>query len=457
MQFDSKAIDEHNEVPLPDEGRWEDLVERWQQVGDRSVIQGPGRSYVVSVALGRELPMASAHEEILGLVRAQGDTIVGHEYAKISRPDPRSLFRSGRAQEIADRATHCGANLLIINAELTPSQSRNLEDATGFSVRDREAVILNVFQRQVKTRKARIQVEIAHLQYLRPRIRGLGLEMDQQAGGVVGSRGPGETASELLARQIDGRLARLRKTFVDVCRESEVQRQGRSACRKIALVGYTNAGKTSIMNALTNTNLSAANRPFETLDTTSRCLTRHGGDLLLSDTVGFIRNLPERLLASFESTLAEIHEASLLAVVIDASDREALLHLETTADMLRKLGAENIPRIYLLNKMDLLTAPLEDTALWQEVREHKWVACCSQDPESVAALRDTLLAAARQGQARKTLFVPYTATRATALVYGKCRVIRAVPNKAGMEFTLEAESSYLKRIEAAIRSAGSQE
>jgi GTP-binding protein HflX len=454
MQFDSKAIDEHNEVPLPDEGRLEDLVGRWQPSGRQGVGDGPDRSYVVSVALGREIPSDSAHEEILGLVRAQGDTVVGHEHAKIARPDPRSLFRSGRAQEIADRATQCGANLLVVNAELSPSQSRNLEDATGFQVRDREAVILNVFQRQVKTRKARIQVEIAHLQYLRPRIRGLGLEMDQQAGGVVGSRGPGETASELLARQLDGRLAQLRKAFVDVCRDSSVQRQGRSTCRKIALVGYTNAGKTSIMNALTNANLSAADRPFETLDTTSRCLTRHGGDMVLSDTVGFIRNLPTCLLASFESTLAEIHEASLLAVVIDASDPEAPLHLETTASMLHKLKAQDIPRIYVLNKIDLLPSSIESTPLWKSLHGHNTVLCSSQDAGSVKTLRDALLAAARQGQARRVVFVPYAATQATALVYSKCRVIAAESRSSGIEFTLEAETSWLARIESEIRSAG---
>jgi GTP-binding protein HflX len=453
MQFDSKAIDEHNEVPLPDEGRFEELVQQWQQIGDRGASPGQDRSYVVSVAVDREIPSSAAHEEILGLVRAQGDAIVGHEYAKLARPDPRSLFRRGRAQEIADRAKQCGANLLIVNAELSPSQSRNLEDATGLQVRDREAVILNVFQRQVKTRKARIQVEIAHLQYLRPRIRGLGLEMDQQAGGVVGSRGPGETASELLARQLDGRLAQLRKSFADVCRDSDVQRQGRSACRKIALVGYTNAGKSSIMNALTHANLSAANRPFETLDTTSRCLTRHGGDLLLSDTVGFIRNLPSRLLASFESTLAEIQEASLLAVVLDAADPEALLHLQTTSEMLHKLKAQDIPRLYVLNKIDLLPGPLEDTPLWHQLRHHRYVSCSCLDPKSVEALREALLAAGRQGQVRTRVFVPYSATRATALVYSKCRVMRAAPGDSGIEFTVEAEARWIKRIEHEIRSA----
>ena len=186
---------------------------------------------------------------------------------------------------------------------------------------------------------AKIQVEIAHLEYLRPRIRGLGLNMDQQAGGVMGNRGAGETASELLARRLDHRLADLRQGLSKLKRQGANQRKQRTACHRIVLVGYTNAGKTSLMNALSAADGSARNMPFETLDTTTRCLTRHGGDVLLSDTVGFIRNLPKRLFTSFESTLAEIVEASLIAIVIDRSDPDWELHLETTEEMLDKLHA----------------------------------------------------------------------------------------------------------------------
>ena len=164
---------------------------------------------------------------------------------------------------------------------------------------DREAVILNVFLRHARTRRAKIQVEIAQLEYLRPRIRGVGLDMDQQTGGMPNARGPGETASELLARKLDDRLLQLQKTLRKLTTSSETQREKRSDCKRIVLVGYTNAGKTSLMNALASTELSARGRPFETLDTTSRCLTRHGGDVIISDTVGVIRRLPPRLLASF--------------------------------------------------------------------------------------------------------------------------------------------------------------
>jgi GTP-binding protein HflX len=241
-------------------------------------------------------------------VESQGDRVVAAEVHELHRPDPRTLIRSGVAARIGSQARDLGADLLVIDAELSPSQTRNLEDATGLRVADREAVILNVFERHATTPRARAQVELAHLEYLRPRIRGIGLDMDQQAGGVMGSRGSGDTASELLARNLDDRLVELRRRLEQISRTDAERRRRRTRAFRVALAGYTNAGKTSLMNALCDAGLSARDRPFETLDTTTRCLTRHGGDVLLSDTVGFIRRLPDRLFASFQSTMAEISE-----------------------------------------------------------------------------------------------------------------------------------------------------
>jgi GTP-binding protein HflX len=171
--------------------------------------------------------------------------------------------------------------------------------------------------------------------------------MDQQTGGMTKARGPGETESELLVRRLDGRLSYLRRGLAQLTRAAAAQRTQRADCGRVVLVGYTNAGKTSLMNALTGAGLSVRDRPFETLDTTSRALTRHGGDVLLSDTVGFIRRLPDRLSASFESTLAEVSEASLLLVTVDVSNPEVGEHLKTTRGVLDKLGAGHIPQAQL--------------------------------------------------------------------------------------------------------------
>ncbi len=451
MKFKSKPIEEHLEVPLPDDGRWEEIVAHWaRRDGSRATTNNENNlCYVVAVALRDELEPRGSLAELMSLVRTQGDAIVGHETHRVSKPNPRLLVGVGTAKDIGQRATECGADMLVIDAELSPSQTRNLEDATGFAVCDREAVILNVFQRHAKTQKARIQVEIAHLEYLRPRIRGIGLVMDQQAGGMVNSRGSGETASELLARRLDGRLAVLRKAFSKLAKSGTVQRQKRTTCKRIVLVGYTNAGKTSLMNTMTCAGLSAADRPFETLDTTSRCLTRHGGDVLVSDTVGFIRNLPDRLFASFESTLSETLEASLLALVVDASDPERELHLRTSEELLARLGADKIPRLYVFNKIDRLNLQPYQDSLDNLSRGHEHIAVCSHEAGDVARLKETLLRLARQEQQVCRVFLSYASTKAIATVYAKCRVISVKSTQDGLQFTIAGEPHVVAKIRSA--------
>jgi len=339
--------------------------------------------------------------------------------------------------------------MLVLDAELSPSQALNLEAAAGIPVADREAGILNVFLRHARTRRARIQVEVAQLEYLRPRIRGVGLDMDQQTGGMARARGPGETASELMARKLDGPLEALHKALRKLDASGRTQRRERSACRRMALVGYTNAGKTSLMNALTGAGLSARDVPFETLDTTSRCLTRHGGDVLLSDTVGFIRRLPDRLLASFESTLAEIVEASLLVFVVDASDHELELHLATTRQIVEKIGAGDVPRFYVFNKLDRLPSAPSERALARWSEGHPRAALSSHDAGAIAALREALLQAVRREETEISTFVPYAASEALALVYGKCRVIDSVAVGNGLSLRIRGPAAVIARIRAA--------
>jgi GTP-binding protein HflX len=461
MKPHSKSTEEqteaNTEVPLADDWTEQDSTEQdWTEPEDPALqTDGQNACYVVSVGNWKE----PAHEhaqlaEILALVQAQGDRVVGHETYRLRRLDPRTYLGSGTCEAIAARAKAAGATMLVLDAELSPSQTRNIEGAAGIAVCDREAVILNVFLRHAKTRKARIQVEIAHLEYLRPRIRGIGLDMDQQAGGMTKARGPGETGSELLARQLDGRLIELRKHSAKLERAGQTQRSGRESARRIALVGYTNAGKTSLMNALTEAGLSARDMPFETLDTTSRALTRHGGDVLLSDTVGFIRRLPARLLASFESTLAEIREDSLLAIVVDLSDPEWTMHLDTTHAMLEKLEATEIPRYYIFNKVDRVEAVPPEPELQARSKGHELAVLSSHDAAAVARLKTALVAAARRGHRRVQLFVPYAAGEVIASVYATCRVHAAEAIEDGMAFTIEAADDVLARLERALARSG---
>lgn len=449
MQFESKPIQEHAEVPLADDGELENLVEHFKNRGARhqDIDSAANRCYVVSVGDWSEDYSRDAQvKEILGLVKAQGDQVVGSETVRQRQSDPATVLGSGKAKAAAENAARLGANLLIVDAELKPSQVRNLEDLAGMPVCDREGVILNVFLRHAKTQAARIQVEIAHLSYLKPLICGMGIEMDQQAGGIMRGRGPGETASELLARRLDSRLAELRKAFRRIQVSGEAQRRHRDSCRRIALVGYTNAGKTTLMNNLASTELVAQDMPFVTLDTTVRCLTRHGGDVLLCDTVGFIRRLPQRLLASFETTLAELREATLIVPVVDASDPEWEMHLSTTHQMLEKLGAEELPRFYVFSKADRLNSLPNAEAIEEATSGHEYRFLSNHDQEAVTELKATLLTHARADLRRTKLYVPYEASKAMESVYRCCRVLETETKPDGLLFSVEAESHVIEQI-----------
>lgn len=459
VRFISKPIFEHEEVPLADDGRFEDIVATTNAKVDGGSSENA--SYVVSVGAERDPRVRSAQlSEIVSLVQSQGDRVVGQEVCFLASPNPRTLLGKGVAQNIAARAREHGATMLVLDAELSPSQTRNLEDTAQMPVCDREAVILNVFRRNARTKRARIQVEVARLEFLRPRIRGVGLDMDQQTGGNRYARGPGETASELMARKIDRRLDELRKALRKIETSGETQRSQREDCKRIVLVGYTNAGKTSLMNALTSAGLSARDMPFETLDTTSRCLTRHGGDVLISDTVGFIRRLPERLFASFESTLAEVREASLVVIVVDASDYERELHLRTTLELVEKIGAKDIPRFFVFNKVDRLERGSGSGGLEELVRfseGHPWVALSSHDAGAVAELERALLETLGRDEEVPTMFVPYEAKEILALVYSKCRVLESVATGDGVQLRIRGPEQLVRRIRVALRTQRKQE
>lgn len=405
--------------------------------------------YVLSVARGRRCSPQAQLTEILGLVEAQGDRVVGHRRHGVVDPDPRIFIGQGLANEVREAARRCRATMVVVDADLTPSQTRNLERELGMPICDREAVILNVFARHASSGQARIQVELAHLQYLRPRIRGMGLNMDQQAGGLLGNRGAGETASELLARRMDGRIAELRRRLARIETSGRSQRKRRSDCARMVLVGYTNAGKTSLMNALASTELSVRDRPFETTDTTSRCLSRYGGDVLLSDTVGFIRDLPQRLYASFSSTLAEVREATLVVVVLDASDPEHERHMETTAEVLAKLGAGHVPRFVVFNKADRASLGLR--SMQRIAAGARFASACAHDPSSTEALRQRLLSTARAPHKRREVFVPYDQPEAVRTIYARCRVHQTKAVETGLQFVVEAAPHIVDNLARTVR------
>jgi GTP-binding protein HflX len=275
----------------------------------------------------------------------------------------------GRVQELSCLEKQVGFDLVIFDDELSPGQQRNLEKLLDVRVIDRTALILDIFAQHARTREGRLQVELAQLEYLLPRLSGRGVELSRQAGGTrgaggvggaIGVRGPGETKLEIDRRRIRGRISELREEIESVREQRLIHRQQRAAqaIPVVAIVGYTNAGKSTLFNALTEAGVLAENKLFATLDPVTRQEVLPGNqEVLFTDTVGFIQKLPTRLIAAFRATLEEVVDADLLLEVVDVSHENAIEQTETVNDVLRDLDANEKPRVTALNKVDLLDDP----------------------------------------------------------------------------------------------------
>ncbi len=291
-------------------------------------------------------------------------------------------------------------DLVAVDHDLSPSQARNLERATGCQVLDRTGVIIEIFHRHAKSREARLQVEIARLNYTAPRMRESPGGKERQQG-----RGAGEAALELDRRKVRDRVAELKKELDAVQRDQDVRRSHRRQARRIALVGYTNAGKSSLMRALTASDVYIENKLFATLDTTVRALHPEAKPrILVSDTVGFIRKLPHDLVASFKSTLDEALEASHLLHIVDASDPAWEGQLEVTGDVLAEIGAGDVPSTLVMNKVDRLDA--EELARLRVRLPDAWFVS-AHDPKDIALIRERIIAIFEAGYVEDELSVPY--------------------------------------------------
>lgn len=339
------------------------------------------------------------------------------------------------------------ARVVLVDAELTPSQARNLERATGAEVLDRTAVILAIFQRHARTREARLQVEIARLRYVAPRLRETGVGRDREGGGI-GGRGAGESASELDRRKVRDRIAELRAELAAIEREAGTRRSRRSEHPTVALVGYTNAGKSSWMRALTGSGVLVADELFATLDTTVRALRPETVPrILVSDTVGFIKNLPHDLVASFRSTLEEARDADLLVHVVDASDPAFPAQVEVTREVLGEIGAAESPRLVVLNKADRLDAATRERLAreWPEA-----LLLSARAPADVAALRERLVAFFERGAVEAELSVPWAKQRVVAEAHARARVLDARSDAEGTHLRLRAQPEVIARLQALL-------
>ena len=306
---------------------------------------------------GRADPQAL--DEFAELARSAGASVVGSLSARVERPNPRYFVGTGKAEELRDHRLALDADLILVNHALTPVQERNLEKLTGCRVVDRTGLILDIFAQRARSHEGKLQVELAQLKHMSTRLVRGWTHLERQRGGAIGLRGPGETQLELDRRLLGERVKQLTKRMEKVESQRATARRARQRndLPVVALVGYTNAGKSTLFNALTGSAVYAADQLFATLDPTLRRLDGLDcGPVVLADTVGFIRDLPHDLVAAFRSTLAEARDADLLLHVVDASDPERDQRIDDVARVLAEIGAAELPQVLVYNKIDLLDA-----------------------------------------------------------------------------------------------------
>ncbi len=359
--------------------------------------------------------------------------------------EPYLTYHTGEEEDGEDETGHIKekATKVVFDSELTPNQLRNIETATGVEVLDRTGVIVEIFHRHAKTKEARIQVEIARLKYLAPRLRFSRQGGDRQGGGI-GAKGVGETSLELDKRRIRDRIAELSRELIEVHTSQNERRQRRDDQLKIALVGYTNAGKSSLMRALTGSEVLVEDKLFATLDTTIRVLHPESQPrILVSDTVGFIKKLPHDLVASFRSTLDEAADASLLLFVVDASDPTFRAQYNVTKEVLTEIDAAHSPSLLILNKVDRLTK--------EEIRLLKAefpgsVALSARSKDDVKMLRDLIIGHFEKDMQELVLSIPYEKSNLLGDIRKSMRVIDESHGEEGTAVTVRGYQDQINRI-----------
>ena len=352
--------------------------------------------------------------ELAALAETAGSEVLDGVIQRRATPDPATYLGKGKAQELAEIVALSGADTVVVDSELAPSQRRALEDVVRVKVIDRTALILDIFAQHASSREGRAQVELAQLEYLLPRLRGWGVSMSRQAGGRaaggegIGSRGPGETKIELDRRRIRTRMAKLRKDIAGMKPAREAKRANRRRHRvpSVAIAGYTNAGKSSLLNRLTHAGVLVENALFATLDPTVRkAMTPDGIGYTLSDTVGFVRNLPTQLVEAFRSTLEEVADADVILHVVDGSHPDPEGQIAAVRSVFAEVDAHRIPEIIVLNKADAA-----DPAVVARIRskEPHTVVVSARTGEGIEELERAIAATIPRPDVRLELLIPFT-------------------------------------------------
>ena len=420
------------------------------------------RAYLVGIELQRAsapFSVADSLSELALLAKTAGLEVVGQTFQRLRKINAKTFIGSGKLEQIIDEISLLDVNVIVFDEELSPRHQRELEKQLGETIRllDRSALILDIFAQHARTSEGALQVELAQYEYRLPRLTRQWTHLARQAGGGgarggsggVGLRGPGETQLEVDRREITRKITKLKAALEQVRSHRRLHRRRRqgSGLPLAALVGYTNAGKSSLLNALADSDVYAADQLFATLDPTTRriSLPNHS-DVLLTDTVGFIQKLPTTLIAAFRATLEEVVEADLLLHIVDVSHPNAWQHIDAVEDTLAEIDAADMPRLLVLNKIDLLDGPLPQLPLVDNY--HSVVATSALDGEGIADLLSTMRDVLAERDTTLEVLLPYHAGSEYSKLYERGYIRRQSTEENGWLLTLsmpeQVSNYYLK-------------
>ena len=412
----------------------------------------PERAILVGVDLGRsEWSCDDSLAELGRLAETDGAEVVLTMKQRLDAPVPKTFIGKGKVEELVSAVRGLGADVVIFDDELTPSQQANLERLVGEPVKiiDRTALILDIFGVHARTHEGRLQVQLAQLQYVLPRLRGMWSHLvGEQTRGGIGSRfGPGESQLEVDRRLVRARIATLRRELERLERRRAVQSKARwdSGVWRVALVGYTNAGKSTLLNRLTGSDVYARDELFATLDPTTRALQlEEGRRITITDTVGFIQKLPTTLVESFKSTLAEVRAADLVLLVVDVSDPHRELEISAVRAVLEEIGASDVRCVEVLNKSDLLDEPELRAAMSAHPNAQ---VVSALDGSGVRGLLYRIAREAGEGSVSLTVLVPYEKGLLMKMVHERCQVMRESYVQEGLLATVRADARMAATLE----------
>ena len=389
------------------------MEENFESKQERAVLVGLNAACFTKEQTATEESL----EELEALLETAGGFCTGKMLQNRPNPDPHSFIGEGKAQEVRMLAEATASTMVIFDNELSPGNIRALEEIIGLTVLDRSALIMDIFAQRAKTKEGRLQVELAQYKYLLPRLSGMGKSLSRQGGGI-GTRGPGETKLESDRRHIRERITRLESELAQVRQVRGVQRERRrkNSVPVVAIVGYTNAGKSTLLNAITGAGIPANNRLFDTLDTTTRLLTVSDTlDVVISDTVGFIRKLPHQLVEAFKATLEELEYADLLLHVIDVSNPQWQQQAAIVEDLIHELKADQIPCIRVYNKCDVAFSG-------ERSHEEDAVSISAKTGEGIPALMEAIDRKLDKGTRRVVIHLPYDKAGMLDSLYREAKV-----------------------------------